>query len=352
MVKHCNHNIPETKKGIGPCDIKYEVKKRNGKPNWWCRTHGLDASDPTGQPLPACSGAWFEPVPAHAQRDICLDDGEVALWGVVPPGIAVGDVPDEPGGVHVHFRESAGSEKLIDGSFDIVRLQRGTKEAVVETMASQASAVSRLTLQQMVPLSCPHCGEMHIDELKFATRPHRKHQCNSCGRSFWDQAPSISNPLANLQQDLGLPPPPPPQRVDRPLNIRSSDFAAIAMWPSNRAIVSTMSRPEDEGIHVHAWIDGDDGPELRLDETYFPVVLDGHVVDECALRMLAVQRMLARETGAPIVALDCGSCSHPLLSPTAGWIEPVTTHRCGACGTENRTRRKSFVNPLARVGPR
>lgn len=34
MDKHCNHNISETKKGIGPCDIRYEVKKRNGKPNW------------------------------------------------------------------------------------------------------------------------------------------------------------------------------------------------------------------------------------------------------------------------------------------------------------------------------
>ncbi|WP_419945034.1 hypothetical protein [Candidatus Poriferisodalis sp.] len=350
MDKHCNHNIPETKKGIGPCDIRYEVKKRNGKPNWWCRTHGLEASDPSGQPLPACSGAWFEPVPRHAQRDICLGEGEVALWGVVPPGIAIGDIPTEPGKVHVHFRESAGSKKLIDSSFEIVRLQNGTAEAVVESMAAQALAVSRLTSQEMVPLPCPHCREIHIDEQKFATQPHRKHQCNSCGRNFWDKVPSISNPLANLQRDLGLPPPPPPQRVHRPLNIRSSDFAAVAMWPSNSAIVSTMSRPEDVGIHVHAWVDGDGGPHLHLDETYSPVVLDGQIVDECALRMLAVQRMLAKETHVPIVALDCASCGHSLLSPTTGWIEPVTRHRCGSCGAENRTRLKSFVNPLAAIG--
>lgn len=289
-------------------------------------------------------------MPRHAQLDIRLGEGEVALWGVVPPGIAIGDVPTEPGKVHVHFRESAGSEKLIDSSFDIVRLQNGTAEAVVESMAAQALAVSRLTLQQMVPLSCPHCGEMHIDELKFATQPHRKHQCNSCGRNFWDKMPSISNPLANLQRDLGLSPPPPPQRVCRFLNIRSSDFAAVAMWPSNSAIVSTMSRPEDEGIHVHAWGAGDDGMQLRLDETYSPVVLDGQLVDECALRMLAVQRMLAQETRAPIVALDCASCGQPLLSPTTGWIEPVTKHCCGSCGAENRTRLKSFVNPLAGFG--
>ena len=221
MDKHCQHNIPETKKGVGPCKIEFEVKKRNGKPNWWCRTHGLEASHPSGEPLPACPGAWFEPVPEDAQKSICLDSGETALWGVVPPGIAIGEVPAEPGKVHVHFRECSDGAKLIDGSFDIVRLRRGATEAVVEGMAAQAFAVSVLTSQAMVPLSCPHCREMHIDELKFATRPHRKHQCNSCGRSFWDREPSVSNPLSSLQQDLGLPASPQPQPVQRRLCLRS-----------------------------------------------------------------------------------------------------------------------------------
>ena len=98
---------------------------------------------------------------------------------------------------------------------------------------------------------------------------------------------------------------------------------------------------------MHAWLSADGGSLLQYDDTYAPVELDGQVIDECALRMLSAQRMLAQETRAPIVALDCVSCRHPLLSPTTGWIEPVTRHRCGSCGAENRTRLRSFVNPLA-----
>ena len=38
-----------------------------------------------------------------------------------------------------------------------------------------------------------------------------------------------------------------------PLHITSSDYRGVAIWPSNSAIISTMSRPEDKGLHVHAW---------------------------------------------------------------------------------------------------
>ena len=94
---HCEHNIPETKKGLGPCDIRWEVRKRNGLPNWWCRTHGLEACAPDGAPMDRCSGAWFLPVSEDMQIDIDLADGEVAVWGVTPPAISIGKVPSEPG---------------------------------------------------------------------------------------------------------------------------------------------------------------------------------------------------------------------------------------------------------------
>lgn len=97
MDEHCNHNIPETKKGAAPCDIRWEVKKRNGKPNWWCHTHGLEASAPDGAALDRCSGAWFQAVADDMQIDIGLSLGEFAVWGVVPPGIKIGEVPTEHG---------------------------------------------------------------------------------------------------------------------------------------------------------------------------------------------------------------------------------------------------------------
>lgn len=32
-----------------------------------------------------------------------------------------------------------------------------------------------------VRLPCPSCGELHVDEGEFATRPHHTHACQSCG---------------------------------------------------------------------------------------------------------------------------------------------------------------------------
>lgn len=43
----------------------------------------------------------------------------------------------------------------------------------------------------------------------------------------------------------------------------------------------------------------------------------------------------------------CTSCGHSIVSPTQGWLKPTTRHVCNACGTENRTRRRCFLNPLA-----
>lgn len=104
-----------------------------------------------------------------------------------------------------------------------------------------------------------------------------------------------------------------------------------------------MTRPEDKGIHVHAW---SDTGEIVIDETYSPVILDGVVIDELALRMLAVQRTIAANDGIPIIALPCIECGHSNLCPREGWIEPSTRHICNACGAENRTGRRAFVNPL------
>ncbi len=341
-MENCFHNIPETKKGLGPCDIQAEVKKRSGKPNWWCRTHGLEAGGPDGAPLERCSGAWFDPVSDDMRVEVDLSVGEVAIWGEVRPAIAIGKVPIQSGGVHIHRRQNANGPKGLDDSYDIITVCGGGVTETIEAMAARAFAISELTQQRVQPLTCPHCDEVHIDELRFATQPHCKHLCNSCGRNF-RRSPSISNPLGGLQARLGLSEPPPAQQVDRPLDISSQDYAGIALWPSNKAIISTMTRPEDKGIHVHAW---SDTGEIVIDETHSPVILDGEVIDEQTLRMMAVQRALAAEK-TPIVALACTDCGHSILSPTEGWIDPTTRHTCNACGAENLTRRKSFLNPLA-----
>ena len=91
-----------------------------------------------------------------------------------------------------------------------------------------------------------------------------------------------------------------------------SDYDGVALWPSNAAIFNSMERPEEEGIHVHAW----QHDRLVLDDTYDGVSLDGDVVNELALRALQVQRALAE--GAPVVSTPCPGCGTAFSSPSDG----------------------------------
>lgn len=346
MSKDCTHNIPETKRGAGACQIKAEVKLRNGKPNWWCHTHGLAAGAPDGNALERCPGAWLDPVEDDMRVELDLRDGQVAVWGALAPAISIGSVPDEPGKVHVHRRRSTQAAKDIDRSYDIVVLRSGVGEVAIEGMPAVAYSISELSGRDVTALRCPHCGSEHIDEKMFATFPHRKHLCNGCGRNFRDSSgPSISNPLTDVGGKLGVPTAPPPVRAAPTLQLQAGDYDGIALWPSNAAIFNNMTRPEEEGIHVHAWQQG----QLVVDDTYAQVTLDGDVLDEQALRALQVQRALAE--GAPIVDIPCAGCGAAFVSPTGGYTQPTTSHTCPSCGHLTKTRRKSFLNPLAASSP-
>jgi hypothetical protein len=62
----------------------------------------------------------------------------------------------------------------------------------------------RLDIPVPIRLECPACGELHIDEGEFATKPHHTHACQHCG-AVWRPAvvatvgvrflPGFKNPL-------------------------------------------------------------------------------------------------------------------------------------------------------------
>jgi predicted RNA-binding Zn-ribbon protein involved in translation (DUF1610 family) len=295
--------------------------------------------------MDTCPAAWAPPVPPELCLTLDLDSGESGLWGVVAPPLQWGNPPVGPGKIHVHHRPTSGDKKDIDASFDLVDLHYRGKHVQVEGVAAKARSISELSGVEVQALACTHCGEIHIDELMFATRLHRLHQCNSCGHTFVHAVgQSVSNPLADVFTLLGVPQPPAPVRAAREIEITTDDYAAVALWPSNKAFISTMTRPEEVGIHVHAW-KADVAGEPDVDETYGKVTINGVVINEDDLRLLAVQRELA--DGRPIMAADCATCGAALRSPTTGWMQPTTTHVCSACGATTRTARRVFLNPLA-----
>lgn len=49
--------------------------------------------------------------------------------------------------------------------------------------AADAAMAGSLTLTPGIPMRipCPDCGELHLDEGEFATKPHHTHACQHCG---------------------------------------------------------------------------------------------------------------------------------------------------------------------------
>jgi len=66
-----------------------------------------------------------------------------------------------------------------------------TADARVELRQAIAEVIALAPPADMTPipirLECPACGELHIDEGEFATKPHHTHACQSCG-AVWRPA--------------------------------------------------------------------------------------------------------------------------------------------------------------------
>ena len=73
------------------------------------------------------------------------------------------------------------------------RIKSDPHDDLVIDIASDMRAALELLDAQTPPapipvrLECPACGELHIDEGEFATKPHHTHACQSCG-AVWRPA--------------------------------------------------------------------------------------------------------------------------------------------------------------------
>jgi predicted RNA-binding Zn-ribbon protein involved in translation (DUF1610 family) len=329
-----------------PCEISYEVNNRSGKPRWWCYTHGCAAWDAQGKPVTACLGAGVTgPAP---ERTLTLDPGQyrggVALWGAVDPVYNTGPEPRDCG-VHVHARELAGGDKVVDRTYDEVVVEVDGRRYVVDAPSATSFVAASVFGLRLKALACPHCGDVHLDADEFAVHPHRKHQCNQCGRQFFDAEPSISNPCVELRRGLGyngghvVP-------SSRSLSVNQSDVRGLAIWGSNPAIVWTSDTPEQSGIHVHhTW---DTTGAVLIDETYGFVTIDKVALHADQVRALMVQRSLPHLEGR-IVSLCCPVCQREHFDRGIAALVPRATHTCEACGNEfgSRTgKRKVVANPI------
>ncbi len=241
------------------CDIRAEIKLRNGYPNWWCFTHFCSARGEKGTKLEKCTKADQPPLTDEQKIYIDLDKyaGGVGIWGSLE---AVYDskreVPEK--GVHVHLREQEGMEKVVDQTFQEVYVKNPRKNKSEEWIkineyTACAYTASVLFNRNIKVINCKYCSEPHIDADWFAVHYHKKHFCTHCGRDYIDSEPGISNPVIYIQEQLSeqlahrtL------TNVTRKLQASQKDYpGGIQIWASNPAIIWTASRAEEAGIHVN-----------------------------------------------------------------------------------------------------
>ncbi len=329
-----------------PCNIQAEVHNRNGHPRWWCHVHGAPAWAANGRRLQQCPGASSsDGDPEILHLDPSAFGGGVGLWGAVSSVYCTAQLPHESG-VHVHARDDPDGTKVIDRTYDVVELAIGGEIITIDAASATAVLVANVFDLELKRLTCPHCSEVHLDREKFGAMAHRKHQCNRCGRAFYDPdgSPSISNPLAGLRSVT-----PHPVGAEGRLVLKQADHpGGLAVWGSNAALFWTRRQPEVEGLHIHAW---NAGGELTIDDTFGAVTIDGLELDRRMVQALMVQQSLNYLRGR-IAALDCPSCKSPHFDEGESALRPHVEHSCMFCGADFVApgRRHGLVsNPLHRV---
>lgn len=360
-------DLPSSFQVAGPkvsCDIIDIEKRRDGGTRYWCRAHHADATAKGGTPASKCRAADIISIRPDEVQKLNLDKyvGGVALWGAVPAVYDTTRLPMDRG-IHVHTRRQPDSPKELDFTYRAVKLV-GKNLPKAGVLVSETDAiyfmVSTVFGFQMIFVECGHCGWPHLDKDWFSVHPHRRHLCAGCGRLFRDRVTGIGNPIIGVRDACGVknhevvPAP-------KTLDIKQSDYpGGIQVWGSNPAFLWTGDKPEEEGIHVHAF-EEEGQEEPTMDDTFREVTIDGITLDPVMVRVLMAQNVMPSLKGR-VRSLDCPHCGHPGYDAGEAAYVPRAMHICSECGrqypTVGRTR-NVVANPLpailadlARMAPR
>jgi len=347
----------------GVCDIKPVGKRRDGGTRYWCFVHKADATAKYGRRAKVCRAAHLPPILPEEILELDLDlyPGGIAMWGAVPPVYDTTRLPLDFG-VHVHARKKAGGKKIIDLTYRGVRLigrQLPSNGLLISEIDAVYYMVSSVFGYDTRHVRCSFCRYPHLDKDWFSIHPHRRHLCAGCGRNFHDTESAIGNPIRATQEILGLFPRK-PTKAAKTVSLRQRDYpGGIQIWGSNPAIIWSSKKPEEEGIHVHAY--KRDGLPAKPDDTFSVVEIDGVRLEPVMVRTLMAQNSLPHLENR-VVSLKCDGCGAMEFSAGEQAFTPVVGRTCLKCGghLSGPTRlRRTIGNPLiatldylARAAPR
>lgn len=345
-----NNKAKAVQKDTDACVIRSVGKRRDGGTRYWCLKHKADATAKYGRRARICRAAHLEPILPEDILELDVDQyaGGIALWGAVPPIYDTTRLPLDFG-IHVHARETANGNKIIDKTFRGVRLvgrqlpSDGLLLSEIDAVYFMVSSVFGFDTRH---IKCTLCGYGHLDKDWFSVHPHRRHLCAGCGKHFRDTVAAIGNPIRSTQESLGLFPNK-PTKAKKTLSLRQRDYpGGVQIWGSNSAILWSSKQPEEEGIHVHAY--KKDGHAACLDNTFSSVEIDGVKLDPTMVRTLMAQKALPHLDGR-VVPLKCDICGAMEFNRGDQAFTPAVDRECSKCGGYLRgpTRlRKTIGNPL------
>ena len=337
-------------KDAGACDIVPVGKRRDGGTRYWCLAHKADATAKYGRRANVCRAAHLPPILPEEILELDLDQypGGVALWGAVPPIYDTTRLPLDFG-IHVHARKDADGDKAIDRTYRGVRLIGGQLPSdglLISEIDAVYYMVSSVFGFDTRHVRCTFCGYPHLDKDWFSIHPHRRHLCAGCGKHFSDAISGIGNPIRATQELLGLRPPKSTE-ARQTLSLRQLDYpGGIQIWGSNPAIIWSSEKPEEEGIHVHAY--KRDGEPANPDDTFSAVEIDGVRLDPVMVRTLMAQNSLPHLENR-VVPLKCDCCGAMEFSAGEQAFAPVAGRPCSNCGghLSGPTRLRGTIgNPL------
>ena len=340
-----------------PCEIVDVGRRRDGGTRYWCLSHRSDATAKYGKPASQCVAA-NDPEVAEGEMltlNPAMYPGGIALWGAVPPIYDTTQLPMERG-IHVHARLKPGAKrKAIDHTYRRITIATPTddlfeRELEVGELDAIYYMVSSVFAMKVKDVKCTLCGYPHLDKDWFSVHSHQRHLCHGCGHNFRDSEAGIGNPVARLQREIEgqsrrrLVPAP------QTLELEQGDYpGGIQIWGSNPAIVWTAAKPEEAGIHVHAYKKL--GSDPYEDGTFRKVTIDGIRLDPEMVRYFMAQSAMPHiETR--VVALRCPRCHRHHFDRGEHAYTPMERHRCEFCGMnfQSDTRLKLVIgNPMRQI---
>ena len=261
--------------------------------------------------------------------------GGVAIWPAYPAIFSTVKFEDDPNlkpGIHVHARHSKGGRKVIDDTFDLVKIESIEQDKSISLDYSSAKTflIANLLGKKISSIKCDSCKSTIENNISQVVGENEG-ECIQCGYSFNISNDIYSTELKEVFKSLtSLNDYPDLKMKTRTLNLNLDKYpGGISLMTCCRAIIWTGEAIEEDGIHGHGY----DNERIRFDSTVGKVVINGLEILSEHMKMLSVQRFLELR----VETTYCDVCGNPHFDKNENALKPSSKKQCTLCRSSTTT---------------